>query len=468
MAAVVDWAGERVSVLGHSYGGVCALEAARLTDAIGRLVLYEAPVGFVQSPPWVVDRLQALLDADERDELLALFMREVAGLPAEQIELLRSLPAWEARLAAAHTIPREERANREYVFDADRFRALHVPTLLLQAATARTPSGPPTRPCKRRCPTAASPSCRASGTPRWTPAPTCSSPRSCASWNPRQRLRHNSLPPSAAAQLTDPRGDRTMTTTAPDRTDALVERLLGATIGALELFSVYLGVELGLYPALANGPAGRRRAGAARRDRQALRARVARAAGRRGPDRGRGRRPPPSRAPLPALARPRPRALPRRRRGARGAVRAHDRRHRRCDAQVKDAYRSGDGVPYESYSHAFRHGQGHINRPAFTHELPSDWLAAMPDVVTRLEGASHPRVADIGCGQGWSTLAIAGAFLNAWVDGLDLDPGSIADARRHAAEAGLDGRVRFIEADAARWPTTGPTTSSCSSNPCTT
>jgi pimeloyl-ACP methyl ester carboxylesterase len=131
VAAVVDWAGEKVSVLGHSYGGVCAVEATRLTEGISRLVLYEAPVGFVQSPPWVVDRLQALLDADKRDEMLTLFMREVAGLPVEQIELLRSLPAWEARLAAAHTIPREERANREYAFDADRFRALYVPTLLL-------------------------------------------------------------------------------------------------------------------------------------------------------------------------------------------------------------------------------------------------------------------------------------------------------------------------------------------------
>ena len=58
-------------------------------------------------------------------------MREVAGLPREQVELLRSLPAWQARLAAAHTIPREELANRQYVFDPDRFRALHVPTLLL-------------------------------------------------------------------------------------------------------------------------------------------------------------------------------------------------------------------------------------------------------------------------------------------------------------------------------------------------
>jgi pimeloyl-ACP methyl ester carboxylesterase len=119
-------------VLGHSYGGVCALEAALLTDRIARLVLYEAPVGFVQTPPHVVDRLQALLEADERDELLALFMREVAALPREQIEVLRSLPAWEARLAAAHTIPREERANRRYAFYADRFRALHVPTLLLE------------------------------------------------------------------------------------------------------------------------------------------------------------------------------------------------------------------------------------------------------------------------------------------------------------------------------------------------
>ena len=166
-------------MLGHSYGGVCALEAARLTERIGRLVLYEAPVGFVQTPPLVVDRLQALLDADERDELLALFMREVAGLPREQIELLRSLPAWQARLAAAHTIPREERANREYVFDADRFRALHVPTLLL--ARRRQPRRLPGRrpgAARRRCTTAASPSCRASATPRWTPAPTCSSPRS--------------------------------------------------------------------------------------------------------------------------------------------------------------------------------------------------------------------------------------------------------------------------------------------------
>ena len=124
--------------------------------------------------------------------------------------------------------------------------------------------------------------------------------------------------------------------------------------------------------------------------------------------------------------------------------------------RVADAYRTGGGVPYAAYGLAFRHGQGHINRPAFTHELPSDWLAAMPDVVTHLEHAQHPRVADLGCGQGFSTIAIAGAFLNTWVDGLDIDEASVADARRHAADAGLDGRVRFLRADATELADHGP------------
>jgi pimeloyl-ACP methyl ester carboxylesterase len=68
-----------------------------------------------------------------------LVMRKVAGLPPEQIEVLRSLPAWDARLAAADTIPREERANREYAWDPDRFRELTVPTMYLQGGDSPEP-----------------------------------------------------------------------------------------------------------------------------------------------------------------------------------------------------------------------------------------------------------------------------------------------------------------------------------------
>lgn len=131
VAAVVEWAGGNVDLLGHSYGGICALEAARLTDGIRRLVLYEPPMGFVGGTPEAVHRLQELLDAGDRDEVVVHFMREVAGLPSEQVEVLRTLPAWQARLAAAGTIPREERTGREYVFDPERFREVDVPTLFL-------------------------------------------------------------------------------------------------------------------------------------------------------------------------------------------------------------------------------------------------------------------------------------------------------------------------------------------------
>jgi hypothetical protein len=71
---------------------------------------------------------------------------------------------------------------------------------------------------------------------------------------------------------------------------------------------------------------------------------------------------------------------------------------------VADAYRSGGGVPYQAHGRAFRHGQGHINTPAFTNELAAGWPASMPDVVERLKDG-RTRVADLGCGQGWSSLA---------------------------------------------------------------
>ena len=131
VAAVTEWAGEAVNVLGHSHGAVCALEAARLTERIRKLVLYEPPMGFLKSPPHVVARLEELLAAEERDELVSFFMGEVAGLPPDQVELLRSMPAWEARLAVAHTIPREEQVNRAYAFDPGRLRDVRVPTLCL-------------------------------------------------------------------------------------------------------------------------------------------------------------------------------------------------------------------------------------------------------------------------------------------------------------------------------------------------
>jgi 2-polyprenyl-3-methyl-5-hydroxy-6-metoxy-1,4-benzoquinol methylase len=75
------------------------------------------------------------------------------------------------------------------------------------------------------------------------------------------------------------------------------------------------------------------------------------------------------------------------------------------------------------------------------------WLAASPEIDARLESDPPARVADVGCGQGYSTVAIATAYPRVQVEGYDLDAPSIEDAARLAEESGLDGRVSFSTQD---------------------
>ena len=77
--------------------------------------------------------------------------------------------------------------------------------------------------------------------------------------------------------------------------------------------------------------------------------------------------------------------------------------------QVVDAFRTGDGVPYEAYGVEGVEGQGDTNRPLFLTTLPNAWLPAIADIHARLS-SSPARVADLGCGTGWSSIAIARAY----------------------------------------------------------
>ena len=113
-----------------------------------------------------------------------------------------------------------------------------------------------------------------------------------------------------------------------------------------------------------------------------------------------------------------------------------------------EAYRSGAGIGWEAYGADMREGQAAFNRPAFIHLLGDQWLPGVADVHARLQG-SGARMADIGCGEGWSTVALAKAYPHARFVGVDLDAPSIEAARRHAAEAGVGERVEFLHADAA-------------------
>jgi pimeloyl-ACP methyl ester carboxylesterase len=134
VAAAVDSLGEPVTLLGHSYGALVSFEAALLTENVRKLVLYDPGIevaGEEIYAPKVIERLEALLEAGDRDGVVATTMREVAGLPPGTVEHMRSQPAWQARVAAAHTIPRELRAVKSYGFDTGRFGGLGVSTLVL-------------------------------------------------------------------------------------------------------------------------------------------------------------------------------------------------------------------------------------------------------------------------------------------------------------------------------------------------
>lgn len=117
--------------------------------------------------------------------------------------------------------------------------------------------------------------------------------------------------------------------------------------------------------------------------------------------------------------------------------------------KLLQAFRSGGGVPYPDYGIDAREGQADVNRTMFVNLLGSEWLPAIPDVHARLQTDPPARVADIACGTGWSSIAIARAYPKVRVDGFDSDEASIELAKKNAMVDGLTDRVRFELRDAS-------------------
>jgi 2-polyprenyl-3-methyl-5-hydroxy-6-metoxy-1,4-benzoquinol methylase len=234
--------------------------------------------------------------------------------------------------------------------------------------------------------------------------------------------------------------------------DALTGRLFEAMLGAFDLMAVQLGLELGLYRALADG-------GAASASDLAARARIDRRYAREWleqqavtgilvvddaaaapDDRQYGLPPGHAEALLdddsPGVAHPMSRFV------ASGSVML---------PALMEAYRTGEGLAWDAYPGLIEAQEG-MNRPVFRHLLTKEWLPAIPDVHARLMDRARPaRVADLACGAGWSTIAMAKAYPWADISGLDIDPDSIGRARRNAEAEGLSpSGVRFHLVDAGQ------------------
>ena len=116
---------------------------------------------------------------------------------------------------------------------------------------------------------------------------------------------------------------------------------------------------------------------------------------------------------------------------------------------VLESFRTGVGFSFGDTGSDMREGEGAANRPAYMGPLVREWLPAVRGVDERLRSDPPARIADIGCGLGWSSIAMASAYPKVTVHGVDLDPQSVEIARRNAADAGLGDRVGFVVADAA-------------------
>jgi predicted O-methyltransferase YrrM len=114
--------------------------------------------------------------------------------------------------------------------------------------------------------------------------------------------------------------------------------------------------------------------------------------------------------------------------------------------QLVEAFRVGNAPPPLPWE---PEGRAEANRARFINLLGTEWLPAIVDVDVRLRAEPPARVLDVACGTGWSSIAMAQAYPNINVDGVDLDHSAISAARRNAERAGVADRVTFSVTDAA-------------------
>ena len=114
-----------------------------------------------------------------------------------------------------------------------------------------------------------------------------------------------------------------------------------------------------------------------------------------------------------------------------------------------EAFRTGDGVPYAHYGADLHEGQARFTRPMFENLIGAEWLPSIPDVDARLRSDPPARIADVACGEGHSSIAIAHAYAKVHVEGVDSDEASIEAAQRHLSGSGVEDRVAFHARDAA-------------------
>src|SRR5215470_1181192 len=133
VAAGVNAMNGPVILAAHSFGAICAAEAALLSTSVDRLVLYEPPIpinGPIASPE-ALSKFEDLVRSNQNDAALEMFLREIVKLPEARIASARKDPSWTSRAKSIGVQVRELRAVNAYKFSREKFEKLRTPTLLV-------------------------------------------------------------------------------------------------------------------------------------------------------------------------------------------------------------------------------------------------------------------------------------------------------------------------------------------------
>ncbi len=113
----------------------------------------------------------------------------------------------------------------------------------------------------------------------------------------------------------------------------------------------------------------------------------------------------------------------------------------KSQTEIETAFRTGQGFGWHEHDEDVFTGCDRFFRPGYLMHLLPEWIPALEGVQSKLEAGVD--VADLGCGQGASTILMADAFPRSRFIGSDYHAGSIEAARERAAEAGVGDRVAF-------------------------
>jgi len=118
--------------------------------------------------------------------------------------------------------------------------------------------------------------------------------------------------------------------------------------------------------------------------------------------------------------------------------------------RIAESFRTGAGMGWHEHDDGVFHGCEKFFRPGYAANLVSSWVPAMPDALQKLQGGA--RVADVGCGIGASTLLLASAFPKSQCFGFDYHDKSVDAARASARRQSLENRATFEVATAKDFP----------------